>query len=139
MRIMVCGSIGFGGIDEIKRYYSLLRDKGFDTVDHISDRRMDYSNVQDFRGKRSLSRRIVEHDLQYVSKADLLLVLSNGPSYGTGIEIHEAKRIGKTVVFLAREPVPTPWPVNFSDFVVHSDEELFSLLGKLKKRRARGH
>ncbi len=129
---MVCGSIGYGGVEEIKKTYSMLRKEGFHTLDHISQKRMDYSNVKDFRNKRAFAHRIVEYDMRYVEKADILVVISNGPSYGTGIEMYAAKSDGKKVVLLAKDAVPTPWPVNFSDYVVTSKAELLNLLHKLE-------
>jgi hypothetical protein len=50
---------------------------------------------------------IVEHDPEYIKKADVLVVLANGPRYGTAIEI-VAKDSGKKVILLAKDPVPTP-------------------------------
>jgi hypothetical protein len=41
-----------------------------------------------------------------------------------------AKRSGKRVVLLAKDPVPTPWPVNFSDDIAKSEDELIRLLHK---------
>jgi hypothetical protein len=35
MKIIVCGSIGYGDIDEIKETYLFLRNEGFDIPDHI--------------------------------------------------------------------------------------------------------
>ena len=46
---MVCGSIGYGGVDEIRRMYSLLHQKGFDIVDHLVHKRMDFSDIGQFR------------------------------------------------------------------------------------------
>jgi nucleoside 2-deoxyribosyltransferase len=129
---MVLGSIGYGGVEEIRRFYSFLKMEGFDTLDHISQEGMDYSKVKDFRNSRELSRRIVEHDLRYVRKADVLVVLSNQPSYGTAIEMYVAKKAGKKVVLFAPHNVPTPWPVNFSDFVATSKKELLTLLRSLE-------
>ena len=127
---MVCGSIGYGGIDKIRRMYSLLLEKGFDIVDHLG---MDYSNIQDFRDKKVLSQQIVSHDLQFVKKADVIVVVAGKPSYGTAIEMYIAKNSNKKVVLLATDPVPSPWPVNFSDYVVRSKEDLIILLEALTK------
>jgi hypothetical protein len=35
---MVCGSIGYGGINEIRRLYAILREKGYDIVDHLIEK-----------------------------------------------------------------------------------------------------
>ena len=130
---MVCGSIGYGGIDDIRRIYTFLDTKGFDIVDHIVGKGMDYSDIKDFRNKKELSRQIVNHDLEYVKKADVLVVLASMPSYGAAIEMFVAKNSGKKIILLAKDPVPTPWSINFSDYVVTTVEELIKLLWDLKK------
>jgi Nucleoside 2-deoxyribosyltransferase len=134
MQIMVCGSIGYGGINEIRGLYSFLHIRGFKTVDHLVEKGMDYSDISDFRDKKELSRQIVNHDLEYVRKADVLVVLASRPSVGIAIEMFVAKSSGKMIVLFAKDPVPTPWPVNFSDEIVTSQEELLKLLHKLEQR-----
>jgi len=37
------------------------------------------------------------------------------------------------VVLLANDPVPTPWPVNFSDYVIRKEDDLIILLEELRK------
>jgi hypothetical protein len=69
---MVCGSIGYGGVDKIRRMYAVLSRKGFDIVDHLVHKGMDYSDIGDFRDKKELSQQIVSHDLQYMKKADVI-------------------------------------------------------------------
>ncbi|PWU79876.1 MAG: hypothetical protein DLM72_15065 [Candidatus Nitrosopolaris wilkensis] len=133
MLIMVCGSIGYGGIDDIRRIYTFLDTKGFDIVDHIVGKGKDYSDIKDFRNKKELSQQIVNHDLEYVKKADVLVVLASMPSYGAAIEMFVAKNSGKKIILLAKDPVPTPWSINFSDYVVTTVEELIKLLWDLKK------
>lgn len=89
---MVCGSIGYGGVDKIRRMYAVLHQKGFDIVDHLVHKGMDYSDIGDFRDKKELSQQIVSHDLQFMEKADVIVVVADRPSYGTGIEMHIATR-----------------------------------------------
>lgn len=132
---MVCGSIGYGGVDRIRRMYSLLLEKGFDIVDHLVRKGMDYSDIRDFRDKKELSQQIVSHDLQFVEKADVIVVIANRPSYGTAIEMYVAKNSNKKVILLANDPVPTPWPVSFSDYIVGSEVDLIILLDMLRKER----
>jgi hypothetical protein len=132
MQIMVCGSIGYGGVDEIRDFYSMLKREGFGIVDHLLSKGIDYSDIRDFRDKKDLSRQIVDHDLEFVKKSNILVVLTNGPSYGTAIEMFVAKNSGKRVILLAKEPVRTPWPVNFCDYVVRNEEELIKLLRNLE-------
>jgi hypothetical protein len=130
---MVCGSIGYGGVDKIRRLYAVLGRKGFDIVDHLVHKGMDYSDIGDFRDKKELSQQIVSHDLQYMKKADVIVVVANRPSYGAGIEMYIAKNSSKKVILLANDPVPTPWPVNFSDYVVRNEDGLIMLLKELRK------
>jgi nucleoside 2-deoxyribosyltransferase len=134
---MVCGSIGYGGIDKIRKMYSLLRRKGFDIVDHLVHKGMDYSDIGDFRDKKELSQQIVNYDLQVVEKADVIVVIANRPSYGTAIEMYIARHSNKKVILLANDPVPTPWPVNFSDYVVRNEGDLIILLEKLASGRSK--
>ncbi|MGA7367925.1 MAG: nucleoside 2-deoxyribosyltransferase [Nitrososphaeraceae archaeon] len=130
---MVCGSIGYGGVDKIRQMYTILRRKGFEIVDHLVHKGMDYSDVRDFRNKKELSQQIVSHDLQYIEKADVIIVVANGPSYGTGIEMYIAKNLNKKVILLANDPVPTPWPVNFSDYITRNEDGLITLLEQLRR------
>lgn len=129
---MICGSIGYGGVNEIRRLYALLREKGYDIVDHLIEKGMDYSDIDDFRDKKELSHKIVKYDLEYVNKSDIIIVVANSPSYGTAMEMLIAKEKGKKVIVLAKDPIPTPWPINFSDFIVKDEFELIKLLDKLK-------
>lgn len=129
---MVCGSIGYGGVNEIRRLYAIIRQIGFDIVDHLVEKGMDYSDIDDFRDRKDLCQKIVKHDLEYVEKADILVVSANLPSYGTAMEMLIAKDRGKKIILFAKDKVPTPWPVNFSDFVVRGEQELFELLSQLK-------
>ncbi|MPZ08387.1 MAG: hypothetical protein GEU26_18565 [Nitrososphaeraceae archaeon] len=77
---MVCGSIGYGGVDKIRRMYAVLHQKGFDIVDHLVRKGMDYSDIGDFRDKKELSQQIVSHDLHVChisTKSDLLLLFAS--------------------------------------------------------------
>ena len=134
---MVCGSIGYSRrAHDIEDMYTFLQSKGFSIVDHIvrKEEGMDYSNVMDFRNKLDLSRKIVEYDLEYVKKADVIVVIANEPSYGTAIEVFFAKKSGKKVILLAKDPVPTPWPINFSDYIVKDEDQLIELLHQLQNQ-----
>ena len=131
MKIMVCGSIGHGGIGDIRYFHSLLKKEGFDIIDHISVEGMDYSDTRDFRDKKDFSSKIVNHDLEYVKESDILVILAYRPSFGTAIEMFVAKNSKKPVIVFAKESVPTPWPINFSDYIVTAEEELITLLRQL--------
>ena len=132
---MVCGSIGYGGINEIKNMYTFLVNHGFSIMDHIVHKGMDYSHITDFRDKQDLSSKIVQHDLKYIEGSDVVIVLSNGPSYGTAIEMFIAKSLGKKIILFAKDPVPTPWPVYFSDHIVTSAEQLVRTLHNLVEQK----
>lgn len=103
-------------------------------MDHISEEHMDYSDIKDFRDKRELAEKIVKHDLEFVKKGDVIVAVSNGPSYGTAIEMYVAKRLGKRVILYSEEEVPTPWPIAFSDITVHDLDSLVSSLKKFEKQ-----
>jgi hypothetical protein len=135
MKIMVCASIGYGGIDYIREMHLFLRKEGFDIIDHIMNKGMDYSDINDFRDNKDLSHRIVTNDLEFIHKTDVLVVLANKPSYGAGIEMFIAKNSGKQVILFAKAPVPTPWPITFSDDIVKSEQELIKSLRELEQIR----
>jgi hypothetical protein len=130
MKIMVCGSIGFGGIESIREFYDWLKSQGYETINHIKSQDMDYSHIKDFRDEEELSKKIVEHDLEFVKKADVLVILVDTPSFGTAIESFVAKNDGKKTILFSPNPLPTPWPLYFSDFHVKSKEELLETLNK---------
>ena len=132
---MICGSIGYGGLWYIQDLYSFLRSKGFDVLDHIMHREMNYSAIKDFRRRKKLSSKIVQHDLNYIRQVDVLVVIAKKPSYGTGIEVFIAKKYGKKIILLAKDPIPTPWLVNFSDYIVTTQDRLVRLLHELEKNR----
>ena len=128
---MLCGSIGYGGINEIKDLYTLLVNKGFSVIDHIVHTGTDYSRIKDFRDKQDLSFKIINSDLKYIENSDAIVAIANGPSYGTAIEIFVAKNLGKKIILFAKDPVPTPWPVYFSDHIATSEEQLYGILRNL--------
>ena len=55
-------------MSEIKRFYSLLRSNGFEIVDHLKSLGTDHSDIKNFRDKKVLCSRIVEHDPEYKKK-----------------------------------------------------------------------
>jgi hypothetical protein len=44
-----------------------------------------------------------------------------------------AKNSNKKVILLANDLLPTPWPVNFSDYIIRNEENLIKLLEELRK------
>ena len=122
-------------IDDIRNMYLFLKSKGFSITSHLTqDETMNYSDITDFRNKENLSRQIVNHDLRYIKKTDVIVVIGNGPSYGAAIEMFVAKKSGKKVILFAKDPIPTPWPINFSDYRVKNEDELIELLHKLQNK-----
>jgi hypothetical protein len=45
-----------------------------------------------------------------------------------------AKKHGKKIILLAKDPVPTPWPIIFSDYRVTNEIELIKLLDQLQNQ-----
>lgn len=131
MKVVVCGSIGYGGLSEIREIQSLLRKEGFTVLDHISEEGMDYSDVKDFRNKTELAKKIVRHDLDFIRASDVVVGIANKPSYGTAIEIFVAKELGKKIVFFSEDRVPTPWPIAFSDRIVTNRRDLILTLKEM--------
>ncbi|MDQ4073618.1 MAG: hypothetical protein M3162_04855 [Thermoproteota archaeon] len=121
-------------MEKILKLYSLLKEKGFDTLDHVTENNMNYSSVADFRDKPGLCQTIVDHDLGYVSMADVLVVVADSPSYGTAMEMCMAKRFGKKIILLASNPIPTPWPIHFSDYLVSNIQELYKTLDEIREK-----
>ena len=76
---MICGPIGYGGIEKIGRRYAVLTEKGFGSINHLLEKDMGYSHIYDFRDKLKLSQVIVEHDLKCIYNADVLVVIINSP------------------------------------------------------------
>ncbi len=132
MKVLVCGSIGYGGIDTIRDVQKLLTAEGFEIVDQLSEDKggLDYSSVRDFRDKRGLSKRIAKHDLKRVEESDALVVVPNGASYGTAIEMYEAKKAGKEVVVFGTKKIPSPWPIYLSTTVVTTKKALIETLNE---------
>jgi len=44
-----------------------------------------------------------------------------------------ARNLNKKVILMSKDPLPTPWPVNFSDYVVRSENTLIMMLDQLRK------
>lgn len=122
MKIMVCGPIGGVGIDKIFEVREFLEKEGFETVKQFSKGK-DYSNIHDFRKKTTLVKNIIKHDMECIKKSDVIIVLPE-PSFGASIEMFVGKNAKKKVILFSSKPVPSPWPIGFSDFIVTSKKEL---------------
>lgn len=133
MKIMVCGSIGYGGLSKIRKIQSLLKENGFTVVDQIS-KDIVCGGSKDFRNEKKLSEKVVKHDLGFVKKSDVIVVIADAPSYGTAIEMFVAKELGKKVIVFSEKEIPTPWPIAFSDYIVNSYKELILYLEGSKRK-----
>jgi len=131
MKLIVCGPIAYGNIREIKELQRSLREEGFEVIDQFQDKKMDYSSIEDFRGKKRLAEKIVRNDLKFIEKCDVVVAICDKPSFGTAIEIYYAKKLGKKVIVLNKEAQQSPWPIAFADQLVKNKEELIEALLKL--------
>lgn len=130
-KIIVCGSIGYGGIERLKELRDYLINNNYNVIDHISKEDMDYTHINDFRKNRELSRKIVSHDLKFIDQADIIIIITDLPSFGTAIEQYYAFTRDKIIILYSEKPIPTPWPINFSNYITESKEELLEILNKL--------
>jgi hypothetical protein len=113
--------------------YSFLKSKRFSIVNHtIQTEGMDYSDIMDFRDKEELSRQIFSHDLNYIEQTDVIVVIAIGPNYDTATEMFVAKKSGKKAILSAKDPIQTPWTINFSDCRVKKEDELIELHHEFK-------
>ncbi|HID90554.1 TPA: hypothetical protein EYP44_01175 [Candidatus Bathyarchaeota archaeon] len=130
MRVYVAGS--FDTPDDIRRVVrtqGLLREAGIEVLNQLD---VSFIEVRDFRGRAGLARRIVEHDLGLVGRADAVIALADKPSFGTAIEVFFAKHVLKrSVIVLATKPVRSPWVVAFADKVARDEPELVRLVKEM--------
>ena len=129
MKVFVCGSIGYGYKEEIKKLQDLLRKEGFEVLDQFE---FDYSDIEDFRDKRELSSEIVKRDLELCDRADVLILIAKHPSFGAMAEAVIASMKGKPVVVFCPEKLRSPWPLYFATAIAEDERELISLLRELK-------
>jgi len=127
---MVCGAIANKGVSKIRKVQSLLKERGFHVIDQISNE--DYSKIKDFRDKKNLAEEIIKHDLDCIKESDLVVALIDKPSYGVAMENYFAKAMGKKVITISKRKVPSPWPIAFSDLIVHDEEHLILALRELQ-------
>ena len=129
MRVMVCGSLGYGHKDEIKRIQEILKREGFEVLDQFEH---DYSHVNDFRDKVELCGEIVKKDLELCEKSDVIVLIAKHPSFGAMAEVVISAMKGKPVVAFCPEKVRSPWPIYFASKVVKSEEELVRALKEIE-------
>ncbi len=134
MKVLVCGSIGYGGIEEIRRLQRFLRERGYDVLDQLV---VDYSDVDDFRGKPELWDEIVKRDLEFCRKADVIVLIATNPSFGAMAEVVISAMKGKPIVAFCPKEVKSPWPLYFSTSIARNEEELLKFLESVKSIRIR--
>jgi hypothetical protein len=133
MKVIVFGSIAYGGFENIEQAYMFLRVNNYEPVNHVQSDGMDYRHINDFRNEKDLSKKITNHDLDWINKADCALVLADKPSWGSAMELYDAKQKGKYVIVFAANPLPTPWPISFADAVVTDKDQLLEALKAAEK------
>jgi len=134
MRVMVCGSIGYGGVDDIREVQRFLREKGFEVVDQLE---VDYTEVEDFRDRPELWEEIVKSDLNFCSEADAIVLVAKNPSFGAMAEVVISSMKGKPVVAYCPDKVKSPWPLYFADRLARTLDEVAKALEELRKKPIR--
>lgn len=126
MKIIVCGSVGYGGIEKIKSLQEFLREEGHEVIDQFEN--ADYSYVDDFRYKDDLCKKIVSRDMSLIDEADILILIADNPSFGSAIEAYKFSMSGKAVIAYAGDKVRSPWSIFFAQKVCGSKEELINVI-----------
>ena len=132
MKVIVCGSIGYGGIEEIQRLQSFLRENGYEVLDQLT---LNYSNVEDFRDKPDLWEKIVKNDLELCEKADVIIFIATNPSFGAMAEVVISSMKGKPIIAYCPNKVKSPWPFYFATAIVKNEEELLKALNSIKSKK----
>ncbi|HIP90232.1 MAG TPA: hypothetical protein EYH22_01630 [Candidatus Nanopusillus sp.] len=132
MKVIVCGSIGYGGIEEIRRLQSFLRENGYYVLNQLT---VDYSNVEDFRDKPDLWEKIVKNDLEFCEKADVIILIVTNPSFGAMAEVIISAMKGKPIIAYCPKEVKSPWPLYFATAVARTDKELLDVLNLIKSKK----
>lgn len=115
--------------------YPFLKSKRFSIVNHtIQTEGMDYSDIMDFKDEEELSRQIFSHDLKYIEQTDVIVVIAIGPNYSTATEMFVPKKSGIKAILSAKDPIQTPWTINFSDYIVKNEDELIDLHHELQNQ-----
>lgn len=126
MKVLVCGSIGYGGLEYLNEIKDMLRKEGIEVLDPPVER--DYSGIKDFRDKPEVAEQIVKRHLELVRECDVIVVVLNGPSYGAAMEMCVGKQLGKRIILFCEHEVPTPWPIYFSNRIIRTRKGLIKLL-----------
>ena len=134
MKIIVCGAVGYGGIEEIRKLQSFLREKGYEVLDQLT---LDYSDINDFRDKPELWEKIVRNDLEFCEKADVIVLVVTNPSFGAMAEVVISALKGKPVIAYCPKEVKSPWPLYFSTTIAKNEEELINAIESIKPKKIR--
>ncbi|MEM1718073.1 MAG: preQ(1) synthase [Candidatus Jordarchaeales archaeon] len=135
LKVLVCGSVGYGGKDEILRLQDVIRSAGYNVIDQFAG--ADYGGVDDFRDKPELCREIVTKDIERCREADVIVLIATKPSFGATVEALLSALAGKQVIAYCPEKVRSPWPLYIASAMARSPSELLSLLEELGKKRVR--
>lgn len=131
MKVIICGSVGYGGIEKIKELQKFLKEKGYEVIDQFEN--ADYSYVDDFRDKTELCKKIVERDLSLINKADVLILIADNPSFGSAIEAYRFSMLGKPVIAYVEDKVRSPWSIFFAQKVCKNKKELIEAIKSFKR------
>lgn len=131
MKVIVCGPIGGRrrGKERIRKLQEILRKEGFFVINQFE--KVNYSEDEEFYDIR-IAKEIVKHDLSLLNDADVVIVIADEPSFGTGAEVCEAKKMNKKMVAFAEGSVKSPWPLAYCDYFVRGIDELLMVLRELK-------
>ncbi|MDI3502501.1 MAG: 7-cyano-7-deazaguanine reductase [Archaeoglobi archaeon] len=135
MKLIICGAVGYGGIERIRDLQEFLRENGYEVIDQFRD--ADYSYVEDFRDRAELSRKIIERDLKRIEEADVLILIADSPSFGASIEAFLFSMKGRTVIAYAENPARSPWSLAFARRICRNREELLKALKEMGKEEIR--
>jgi len=132
MKVLVCGSVGYGGIERIEEIQNFLKQNGIEVIDQFKG--TNFVSVKDFKGKEKLARKIVENDLRKCKEADLIVLIAEKPSFGTGIEAYFSHFKGKPIIAFSSTEVSSPWPIHFSEKTVGNKKSLLEAIKSFEEK-----
>jgi nucleoside 2-deoxyribosyltransferase len=118
MRVYVAGAFTtLRGIQRVVKLQRALKSMGLEVLNQLKP--FKWRKLYDFKKDRALAKRIVEHDLSLLEKADVIVALADKPSWGVGVEVFYAKiLLRKKVVAIVTKPARSPWVINYADIVL---------------------
>jgi len=63
-----------------------------------------------------------------------VIIVLPTPSFGAAMEMFLAKEHGKKTILFSEKAMPSPWPVNFADFIATNKNSLLEILNKIRKK-----